>query len=123
MTTISPFVTVNGITMRLKVFIEACAESGKYRITQVRSKRDLSAWNTGPTAESSNGAYHVEMLEGGRTWIDGGVYQFWMRNDGMGHSAEYFETIEEYSAYKPNNNAPDAIAREIGLCANYEMGL
>lgn len=111
------------LSVRIDKFLELWATSRTGRsLKTLPFKRDLTGWNTGPTSMQplkTVGCYVSTRY--GDACI--GVYEIWERSDGFSMKCYKFDDIEDYEAYNPSTDSPDAIHREIGLCTNYHKGV
>ena len=122
---ISNYIQFNQMTITVEAFLDIIAKMPGYKITKVPFKRDLRFWNDSPWSLQPDSALRVVRCDVREREEDRdyGVYQFWRRKDGMGVEIEYFETYAEYEAYSPSDEYPHSIKQELGLCANYHIGV
>jgi len=115
-------VNFHGLQVRVDKFIALWADYAGRSVKEVPFKRDLRYWNDGPTAMQPRKC--LACYVSGRDGVECvGVYEIWERADGFGMQVFKFDTWEEYDAYAPSQESPDAIKREIGLCENYHAGV
>lgn len=122
---ISRFVELNGLQMRVWSFLEAWASHWTSNQTEiVPFKHGASQWNDGPTSFHPFGCVACKIYNRETDKYEPvSVYEIWYRKDGFGERVFFFPTYQDYLDYTPDDRTPDAINREIGLCANYHKGI
>lgn len=122
-TEIESYVKFNGLSLPFNQYLDLWEKQARNSIKNLPFKRDLRYWNNGPTSMQPKRTVAAFVLEGGRTSICIGVFEIWERSDGFGMRVYKFDSMEDYQAYNPSNEMPDAINREIGLCKDYHKGV
>ena len=120
---VSPYAECNGLSVRFDLYLNQWSTYAGCQLKKLPFKRDLRYWNAGPTSMQPKGCFAAIRWNrhDGDECI--GVYEIWERQDGCGMKVFKFDDMADYEAYNPSQESPDAIKREIGLCANYHAGI
>lgn len=122
-TPISAYVECNGLSVRFDLYLKQWAAYAGHQLKELPFKRNLRYWNSGSTSWQPKGCFAAILLSKHDGDVCVGVYEIWERQDGFNLQVYKFDDIADYEAYNPSQESPDAIKREIGLCANYHIGI
>ena len=122
-TKISTHVEAAGLQIRFDKFLEVWATYAGCHLKPLTFKRDLRFWDNEPWTMQPNGCFAAMVYDRYDGDVCIGVFEIWKRKDGVAIEVYKFDTMADYESYNPSQESPDAIKREIGLCADYHKGI